>query len=125
LDSIILNSDNNEVSIAIAPDNKIYIGLQATGFITAYSTSLTASNSLQLMADNNALTELDGIDKNSNLYLRYVRNIQPDLEYRIFNATGTYIAKLQPKNGGDFARVFGNMLYLLSQSGLSIYRIGI
>jgi hypothetical protein len=123
IDSISLGSGTDEVHLAVAPDGKIFVGRLAINSITVYDANLSARGSFQLIAENNPLTELEGIDKNGNLYMRYVRSVQPDLEFRVFNSSGSYIAKLQPQRGGDFARVMGNKLYLMSQSGLSIYSI--
>jgi hypothetical protein len=123
VDSVTFGSGTDEVHFAVAPDGKIFVGRLATNTITAYDANLSATGSFQLMAEGHPQIELQGIDKNGNLYLRYVRSVQPDLEFRVFNSSGSYLAKVQPQRGGDFGRISGNRLYLMGQSGLSIYSV--
>jgi len=123
VDSVTLGSVASETHLAIAPDGRVFVGRLATNSITVYDGQLSTVNSFQIIAENHLLIDLQGIDRNGNLYVRYVRNVQPDLEYRIFNASGAYVAKLQTPDGGDFSRILGSRLYLMSQKGISIYSI--
>jgi hypothetical protein len=123
VDSTTLGTGTYGVHFAVAPDGRIFVGCLSTDSITVYDANLSATGSFQLVAENHPITELQAIDKNGNLYMRYVRSVQPDLEFRVFSSSGSYVATLQPQRGGDFARVFGSRLYLMSQMGLSVYSI--
>jgi hypothetical protein len=111
-----------EGNLIIGSNGNLFVGSLTAKKIFMFSSNLAIANSFTLAMDNHALTELHAIDNKGNLYLRNVRSTQPDLEYDVFTSAGGFVAKLQP-GVGDYLRILGGRLYLMSQTGLLIYGI--